>query len=367
MGIRQSALEDLGMTASLPDASFWQGRRVLVTGHTGFKGAWLWLVLQRLGAKTCGLSLPPESSPNLFDAAELHRTGESHHIDINDREAVARVLRQFQPEIVLHLAAQALVRRSHREPVQTFSTNVLGTVHVLDAVRECESARATVVVTTDKVYRNKEEGIAFREDDAFGGHDPYSASKAAAEIVVESYRQSFFSAAEKGLASARAGNVIGGGDWSEDRIIPDAMRAWLGVKPLQVRYPEAIRPWQHVLEPVCAYLRLAEKIHGDPSVSSSFNFGPDPSDMATVREVVEAARLSFGAGDIEWGVRPDSLHEATKLSLDNTKAKTELGVAPVWGLRQAVERTVSWYRREADGQSARVLCEQDIDAFLPAV
>jgi CDP-glucose 4,6-dehydratase len=360
-------VENLEVTASLPDAAFWRGKRVLVTGHTGFKGAWLWLVLQRLGARTCGLALPPESRPNLFDSAEIGRTGESHSVDINDREAVAHIVSQFRPEIVLHLAAQALVRRSHREPVQTFSTNVLGTVHVLDTVRECESARATVVVTTDKVYRNKEEGIAFREEDAFGGHDPYSASKAAAEIVVESYRQSFFSAAEKGLASARAGNVIGGGDWSEDRIIPDAMRAWLGARPLQVRYPEAIRPWQHVLEPVCAYLRLAEKIHGDPSASGSFNFGPDPSDMASVRQVVEAARLSFGSGDIEWGVRPDNLHEATTLSLDNTKAKTELGVAPVWGLREAVDRTVSWYRRQADGQSARSLCEEDIEAFFESV
>jgi CDP-glucose 4,6-dehydratase len=339
----------------------------MVTGHTGFKGAWLWLVLQRLGAKTCGLSLPPKGSPSLFGSADIVRIGESHYVDINDREAVVGIVRQFRPEIVLHLAAQALVRRSHREPVQTFSTNVLGTVNVLDAARECESVRAMVVVTTDKVYRNKEEGIAFREEDAFGGHDPYSASKAAAEIVVESYRQSFFSAAEKGLASARAGNVIGGGDWSEDRIIPDAMRAWLGAKPLQVRFPDAIRPWQHVLEPVCAYLRLAEKIHGDPSASGSFNFGPDPSDMATVREVVEAARLSFGSGDIEWGVRPDNLHEATTLSLDNTKAKTELGVAPVWGLREAVDRTVSWYRRQADGQSARSLCEQDIEAFFESV
>ena len=359
-------MENLEVTASLPDAAFWRGKRVLVTGHTGFKGAWLWLVLQRLGAKTCGLSLRPESSPNLFDLAEIAGSGESHYTDIGDRRSVVGVMSQFEPEIVLHLAAQALVRRSHREPVQTFSTNVLGTVHVLDAACACESVKATVVVTTDKVYRNKEEGIAFREDDAFGGHDPYSASKAAAEIVVESYRQSFFSAAEKGLASARAGNVIGGGDWSEDRIIPDAMRAWLGARPLQVRYPEAIRPWQHVLEPVCAYLRLAQRIHSNPSASGSFNFGPDPSDMASVRQVVEAARLSFGSGDIEWGVRPDNLHEATTLSLDNAKAKTELGVAPVWGLREAVERTVSWYRRQADGQSARLLCEQDIEAFLQA-
>jgi CDP-glucose 4,6-dehydratase len=360
-------LEDLAVIASLPDAAFWQGRRVLVTGHTGFKGAWLWLILQRLGAKPCGLSLPPESRPSLFDSAEISRTGESHYVDINDREAVIRVVRQFQPEIVLHLAAQALVRRSHREPVQTFSTNVLGTVHVLDAARACESVKATVVVTTDKVYRNKEEGIAFREDDAFGGHDPYSASKAAAEIVVESYLQSFFSPAGKGLASARAGNVIGGGDWSKDRIIPDAMRAWLGAKPLQVRYPEAIRPWQHVVEPVYAYLQLAEKIYGDPSVSGSFNFGPDPSDMATVREVVEAARLSFGTGGIEWGIRSDNLHEATTLSLDNTKAKSELAITPVWGLREAVERTVSWYQQHADGRDARSLCEQDISAFFEAV
>jgi CDP-glucose 4,6-dehydratase len=366
LGLGARALEGLGMTGRKPDAEFWRGKRVFVTGHTGFKGSWLCLVLERLGAIWSGLSLRPETNPNLFELSGIGHGGGGVFADIRDLQSVSRALTDFQPEIVFHLAAQPLVRRSHRDPVETFTTNVTGTSHLLEAARLCDSVKTVVVVTTDKVYRNNETCAAFSEEDSLGGHDPYSASKAAAEMVVQSYRQSFFANQGKGLAAARAGNVIGGGDWSEDRILPDAVRAWGVGRPLEVRNPEATRPWQHVLEPLCGYLCLAEEIHKNPDASSDFNFGPDSHDVATVREVVEIAKAAFGRGDVAWGVKRDRLHEAKALSLDNSKAKARLGIRPVWSLQDAVSRTMSWYRRQADGENARALCEQDFEAFFQA-
>jgi len=237
---------------------------------------------------------------------------------------------------------------------------------VLEAARASASTQAVIVVTTDKVYRNSEQGHAFVENDALGGFDPYSASKAAAEMLVNSYRHSFFAPEGKALAAARAGNVIGGGDWSEDRILPDAVRAWGAGVTLEVRNPEATRPWQHVLEPLCGYLCLAETIFQNPGAAGDFNFGPEPEDIATVRDVVEIARSAFGRGEVAWGVKRDALHEAKTLSLDNSKAKKALGVTPVWNLRTAVERTMRWYRRQLEGEDARTLCEEDIDAFFSA-
>jgi CDP-glucose 4,6-dehydratase len=354
------------MTARRPDAEFWRGKRVFVTGHTGFKGGWLCLVLERLGAEWAGLSLPPETKPSLFKLARIQKGGSNSFADIRDSRAVKSALTVFKPEIVLHLAAQALVRRSYLNPVENFTTNVTGTIQLLEEACLCDSVKAAVVVTTDKVYRNNENGAAFSEEDSLGGHDPYSSSKAAAEMVVQSYRKSFFSPLRKGLASARAGNVIGGGDWAEDRIFPDAVRAWQDGESLEVRNPESTRPWQHVLEPLNGYLCLAEAIHKNPAASTDFNFGPDPGDVATVREVVEIARAVYGRGDVHWGIKRDTLHEAGTLALDNSKAKAQLGVRPVWELQEAVERTMSWYRRQADGENARTLCEQDIEAFLEA-
>jgi CDP-glucose 4,6-dehydratase len=354
------------MIARRPDNLFWRGKRVFITGHSGFKGSWLCLALERLGAVWSGLSLQPKTTPSLFELAGILQAGENCFADVRDARAVGQALGAFKPEVVFHLAAQPLVRRSHRDPVETFITNVTGTAHLLEAARFCDSVEAVVVVTTDKVYRNNENGAAFSEEDSLGGYDPYSASKAAAEIVVQSYRQSFFAAQGKGLAAARAGNVIGGGDWSEDRILPDAVRAWGVGKKLEVRNPEATRPWQHVLEPLCGYLCLAELIHKNPTASTDFNFGPDPHDVATVRKVVEIAQASFGRGNVAWGVKRDSLHEAKALALDNSKAKAQLGIRPVWSLQEAVSRTMSWYRRQADGENARVLCEQDIEAFFEA-
>jgi CDP-glucose 4,6-dehydratase len=346
---------------------FFDGKRVFVTGHSGFKGSWLCLLLGVLGAEWKGYSLEPNTQPNLFQLARIDAGKINSWADIRDANSLKNKLNAFQPEIVFHLAAQPLVRRSYAEPVETFTSNVTGTLHLLEAARACGSVRAVVVVTTDKVYRNGEQGRAFVETDALGGGDPYSASKAAAEMLLTAYRQSFFISAGKALASARAGNVIGGGDWSDDRILPDAVRAWGNDEGiLEVRNPEATRPWQHVLEPLCGYLCLAETIFQNPGAAGDFNFGPEPEDIATVRDVVEIAREAFGRGEVAWGVRRDSLHEAKTLALDNSKAKKALGVTPVWNLRTAVERTMRWYRRQLEGEDARALCEEDIDAFFSA-
>ena len=314
-----------------------------------------------------GVSLQPATDPNFFSLLGLESSMENKWLNIRDEQSVRGVFERFQPEVVLHLAAQALVRPSYTAPIETFSTNIIGTLHVLDAARKTASVRSVVAVTTDKVYQNHEKGLAFEESDPLGGHDPYSASKAGAEMVISSYRKSFFEALGIGLASARAGNVIGGGDWSLDRILPDAVRAWSTGQPLVVRNPRATRPWQHVLEPLAGYLRLAEYIFAQPESAQDFNFGPDPSNVAMVKEVVTQAQTSFGGGNIEWGSVPDGLHEAQTLTLDNTKAKRLLGIHPVWNLETAVDRTMNWYRLQNSGHSAVDLCEQDIQAYLGAI
>lgn len=349
-----------------PSAAFWQGKRVFLTGHTGFKGAWLALWLQRLGAKVTGLALAPATAPNLFD---LHRIGaftDSRVADVRDAGAVATVVRETQPQIVLHLAAQALVRASYRQPLETYVTNVMGTAHVLDAIRAVDSVRAAVIVTTDKVYRNREHVFPYREDDALGGHDPYSASKAASEIVVASYRDSYLKERGVAVATARAGNVIGGGDWSEDRLIPDAVRAWQSDTPLMIRRPQSIRPWQHVLEPLAGYLRLAERLWSDPALAGSFNFGPHTHEAATVGEVIALAREAYGRGEWVCGDANEGPHEAGWLALEVAHARTQLGVHPRWALAQTVQRTMNWYRRLQEGADASALCAADIEDFEAA-
>lgn len=349
---------------SSPTSDFWSGKRVLLTGHSGFKGGWLALWLARLGAHVTGLSLPPATSPNLFEAARIAETLDSHFGDIRDPVLVADLVRTSRPEIVLHLAAQPLVRASYRAPLDTFASNVMGTAHILDALRGQDGFRVAVVVTTDKVYQNNEWPWPYRETDALGGHDPYSASKAAAEIVTASYRTSFLAGQGAAVATARAGNVIGGGDWSEDRLIPDAVRAWQQDRPLTIRHPGAIRPWQHVIEPLAGYLRLAEKLWNAPALAGAFNFGPPPADAATVREVIDLARTGYGKGDVQYGEEENKLlHEAGILSLENGKARTLLNIQPRWSLPEAVQRTMNWYRGLADGQDARHLCASDLDAY----
>jgi CDP-glucose 4,6-dehydratase len=360
---RSRALESLVMQ---PDAGFWQGKRVLLTGHTGFKGAWLALWLQQLGAQVTGLALAPGTQPNLFDLLGPGLLHQHHLCDIRDANALARHIRASQPEIVLHLAAQALVRESYGTPLQTLATNIMGTAHVLDALRDLPGVRVAVMVTTDKVYRNLEHAYPYRESDALGGHDPYSASKAASETVIASYRDAYLCGQGVAVASARAGNVIGGGDWAADRIIPDAVRAWQSGQPLQVRQPEAVRPWQHVLEPLAGYLRLVERLWAQPALAGAYNFGPATEAAASVRHVVELASKSYGTGEVCYQIESVALHEAGWLALETAKTRTVLGIQPRWTLTEAVARTLAWYRAQHDDAEARALCLADIAAFCRA-
>jgi CDP-glucose 4,6-dehydratase len=342
------------------NATFWRGKRVLLTGHTGFKGGWLALWLQRLGAEVTGIALGPSAAPNLFELAHIEKGMASHFCDIRDASELAQIVRNACPEIVFHLAAQPLVRASYRDPLATYATNVMGTAHLLDALRGLDSIKVAVMVTTDKVYRNNEWLYPYRETDALGGHDPYSASKAASEIVIASYRDAYLKQQGIAIASARAGNVIGGGDWSEDRLIPDAVRAWQTATLLEIRRPQAIRPWQHVLEPLAGYLTLAEKLWHQPELAGAYNFGPHTHEAATVREVIEQARTAFGRGDIVFGDGNTGPHETGWLALETAKARETLGVSPQWPLAETIQRTMAWYRAQQQGADARSLCEADI-------
>jgi CDP-glucose 4,6-dehydratase len=357
-------VEDLEMTnAVVTGSNFWQGKRVLLTGHTGFKGAWLALWLQRLGAQVTGISLAPATTPNLFDLAGIGITTDSHFCDIRNAEALRELIDNAQPEIVFHLAAQALVRTSYCDPLTTFSTNIQGTANVLDAMRYNDSVRAAVMITTDKVYQNLEQPYPYRETDVLGGHDPYSASKAAAEIVIASFRDAYLKEKNIAVATARAGNVIGGGDWSEDRLIPDAVKAWQAGYVLEIRRPQAVRPWQHVLEPLAGYLTLARKLWQQPELAGAYNFGPQTYEAATVRQVVELARTTYTDGDVKYGDGSAGPHEAGWLALEVAKARTSLGVASCWSLNESVQRTMHWYRKQHDGIDARVACDADIVAY----
>lgn len=370
MGDGQGAVESVAMTTLVPDvarglpsSTFWRDKRVLLTGHTGFKGGWLALWLKRMGAHVTGLALLPDTAPNLFTVASVAEGLDSQICDIRDAARTKAIARAARADIVLHLAAQPLVRESYLRPVDTFSTNVMGTVHVLDALRNDPTVKVAVMITTDKVYTNREWVYPYREGDALGGHDPYSASKAASELAIASYRLSFLDAQGVAVGSARAGNVIGGGDWSKDRLIPDAVRAWEIGASLNIRSPEAVRPWQHVLEPLSAYLVLAERLWRDHSLAGAYNIGPDSTDMASVRHVVTLARTAYGRGDVEFALTGPDLHEAGLLTLENAKARSLLGIAPRWTLGSAVERTLRWYDAFAKGARADVLCHADIAAY----
>ncbi len=327
------------------DATF-SGRRVLVTGHTGFKGAWLSLWLRHLGARVSGYALAPNTQPSLFDLLRLENLVESRIGDIRDAVLLEKVLRETGPEIIFHLAAQPLVRTSYDAPAETFATNVAGTVNLLDAVRRVRSVKVCVVVTTDKCYENREDGSAYREDDRLGGRDPYSASKACVEMIVASYRDSFFRTEGRvSLSTARAGNVIGGGDWAEDRLLPDCARALASGRPVAVRNPRAVRPWQHVLEPLSGYLMLAARQLEKPSAfAEAWNFGPDDGSALTAAEVAELAVSAWGSGRWTAAVDPTAPHEAGLLSIDSAKARERLGWHPAYGAREAVARAIAWYR-----------------------
>jgi CDP-glucose 4,6-dehydratase len=354
------------MSSAALQAAF-AGRSVFVTGHTGFKGSWLALWLARLGAQVTGYALPPCTEPSLFKLANV-KGGLTRHVesDIRDLPAVTAALQAAAPEVVFHLAAQPLVRLSYREPALTWSTNVMGTLHLLEAVRACPSVKAVVVVTTDKCYQNREWLWGYRESDPLGGHDPYSASKAGTELVVQSYRHSFFSGRGPLLAAARAGNVIGGGDWSEDRLIPDAARAVAGRQPLLIRNPAATRPWQHVLESLHGYLLLASRLlDGDAGFADAFNFGPDAADNLQVADVL--TRLQAHWPDLVWQADPqaaDAPHEARFLYLDSSKARRLLDWTPTWNLETGLQKTAQWYHAVAQQPSAaRAVTEQQLDQF----
>lgn len=345
------------------NGDFWHGKRVLVTGHTGFKGAWLALWLQKLGAEVMGVALPPNTEPSLYALLSKQPWINSQMCDIRDAQTLIQCVQVLRPEIVFHLAAQALVRPSYQNPLETFSTNVMGTANVLEAVKGTDSVRVVVAITTDKVYKNREWCYPYREDDALGGHDPYSASKAACEIVIASYRDSFLGAASVAVASARAGNVIGGGDWSTDRLLPDAVRAWQAKQPLVIRNPLATRPWQHVLEPLAGYLSLAEKLWVQPDLAGSYNFGPAPSEAATVKKVIELASIPYEYCVTSYEICKQNLHEANWLALETAKSNAILGIHPRWSLADSVLKTMSWYREQHEGADARKLCMADIEQF----
>lgn len=352
-----------------PSRDFWRAKRVLVTGHTGFKGAWLALWLRQLGAVPLGLSLEPETSPSLAELARIDDMFETGRIDIRDGEALANAISAMKPDIVMHLAAQTLVRRSYAEPALTFETNVMGTVHLLEAVRQTEAVRSVVIVTSDKCYENKEWHWSYREDEALGGHDPYSASKGCAELITSAWRRSFFtprsdSGSVAAVASARAGNVIGGGDWAADRLVPDCIRALEKGAPVMIRNPHSTRPWQHVLEPLSGYLLLAERLWSDgEAFAEGWNFGPAVEEARPVSYVVDAVTGLWGDG-ARWELRGgDHPHEAGFLSVDASKARARLNWKPRLRLDEALAWTTEWYKRRSRGEAAVDLVGEQIARY----
>ncbi len=346
---------------------FWKNRRVLITGHTGFKGSWLLLLLHQLGAEVFGYALKPDTTPSLFQEAELSGYCRTDIADVQDFSRIKKCVLSVQPHVIFHLAAQSLVRRSYSEPLDTWRTNVLGTANLLESLKLLKNRCTGVIVTTDKVYENREWHYAYRESDTIGGHDPYSASKAAAELALASWRSSFFnmSGSKVRLASARAGNVIGGGDWSKDRIVPDMVRHLNDETAIPVRNPNAMRPWQHVLEPLKGYLLLAELLYNSDNaeLQSAFNFGPGSNSIRTVRNLVEEG-LKHWSGRWANLAQINAPHEAEVLKLTSAKARSLLGWKPRWDFEQAVRYTIDWYRRSNRGEFAIELMKEQIDDYL---
>jgi CDP-glucose 4,6-dehydratase len=348
-------------------SSFYAGKRVFLTGHTGFKGGWLAAWLSHMQAEVVGFALPPDTNPALFDVAEVGRGVTSIIGDIRDRELVARVMQKHSPEIVIHNAAQPLVRRSYRQPVETYATNVMGTVHVLEAARHVSSVRAVVVVTSDKCYDNREQQSGYAEEDAMGGADPYSSSKGCAELVTAAYRRSFFSQPGSAtVGSARAGNVVGGGDWAQDRLVPDIVRGIAADEPIILRRPDAVRPWQFVLEPIRGYLMLAQRlIDCGTRFSEGWNFGPAEHDATSVADFAQRLVTYWGRGELRMQPDPNAPHEARYLRLRCDKSKTQLGWQPALDVHQTVAWTAEWYRAYYDDpQSAPRLTRRQIENYM---
>ena len=365
MAYRQCSLEGVGSM----NADFWRGKRVLVTGHTGFKGSWLSLWLSELGAEVTGFALPPPTETNLFNIIDLSDSIRSQIGDIRDATLVSNIIKVAQPEIIFHMAAQPLVRYSYQNPVETYHTNVMGTVHLLDAIRQVDTVRAVINVTTDKCYENREWVWGYRENEPMGGFDPYSSSKGCSELLTASFRNSFFPADrysehKTAIASARAGNVIGGGDWADERLIPDIIKAIVTNKTVKIRSPHAIRPWQHVLEPLSGYLLLAETLYNEGSAyAEGWNFGPADSDARPVGWIVERLTKLWGPGATWVCDQEMQPHEAQYLKLDCSKARQRLNWQARWSLDTTLERIVSWHKAYESSQNMRQMTLNDILDF----
>jgi CDP-glucose 4,6-dehydratase len=345
--------------------SFWKDKRVLITGHTGFKGSWLSFWLNSLGAKVCGFSLSPETNPNLFENLNLEDLINSTIGDIRDLPKFTETLAEFQPEIVFHLAAQPLVRRSYREPIETYTTNVIGTINILEAIRHVDSVKSAVIVTTDKVYENEERNFGYAENDRLGGFDPYSNSKACAELAVSSYRNSFFADGKCLIATARAGNVIGGGDWSEDRLLPDVFRSLIFGENLLIRNPNSVRPWQHTLEPLNGYMVLAEKLFvGNKDFATAWNFGPEDEDAKPVGFILDEIRQIWDE-KVNWQIADgEHPHETHLLKLDSSKSKNELGWKPKLSLPEALKLTSDWYKSFKNKENLIETTQKQIEFYI---
>jgi CDP-glucose 4,6-dehydratase len=347
------------------DKDFWKKKRVYVTGHTGFKGSWLSLWLSNLGAEVKGYALEPETKPCLFEEANVLELIHSEIGDIRNLEQLKKSIKDFEPDILIHMAAQPLVRLSYQEPIETYDINVMGTVKVLEVARQVENLKSVVCVTTDKCYENREWEWGYRENEAMGGYDPYSSSKGCAELVTVAYRRSFLQEKGIGLASARAGNVVGGGDWSKDRLIPDILKAFEKNEPVIIRNPDSIRPWQHVLEPLSGYLRLAQKLYDNPKqYAQAWNFGPHDNDSKPVKWILERMVEKWGK-DVSWlQDERNHPHEANYLKLDISKAKNQLGWEPIWNLDQTLDRIVLWHQAWLKGDNIQNKCLQEIEDYM---
>jgi CDP-glucose 4,6-dehydratase len=343
---------------------FWKDKRVLISGHTGFKGSWLSFWLNSLGAKVCGYSLEAETTPNLFADLKLENLIKSTIGDIRDLPKFTETLAEFQPEIVFHLAAQPLVRRSYRQPIETYTTNVIGTINILEAIRQVSSVKSAVIITTDKVYENEERNFGYAENDRLGGFDPYSNSKACAELAVSSYRNSFFADGKCLIATARAGNVIGGGDWSEDRLLPDVFRSLIFGENLLIRNPNSVRPWQHTLEPLNGYMLLAEKLFlGNKDFANAWNFGPEDEDAQPVGFILDEIKQIWDE-KVNWQIADgEHPHETNLLKLDSSKSKNELGWKPKLSLPEALKLTSDWYKSFKNKENLIEITNKQIEFY----
>jgi CDP-glucose 4,6-dehydratase len=347
----------------LIDKNFWKGKRVFLTGHTGFKGSWLSLWLVSLGAQVKGYALNPPTTPSLFNELKIAAMIDSEIGDIRDQKKLHGSMTIFNPDILIHMAAQPLVRFSYEEPLETYEVNVMGTAKVLEVARSCQNLKAIINVTTDKCYENDGRTEGYQENDPIGGHDPYSSSKGCAELVTSSYRRSFLHNQEIGLASVRAGNVIGGGDWAKDRLIPDILRSFEKEELVLIRNPKATRPWQHVLEPLSGYLILAQKLYNDIEYAESWNFGPDEVDVKTVEWILDQMILKWpnSAWELDSKYKP---HEADFLTLNTLKAKSKLEWSPVWRLKQSLEKIIFWHQSWLSNEDMQAICLEEIENYM---